>query len=72
MVSKRRHLLSEYKLATGNPSDHKIYSAKNSPIHKPEFYDWINGKLPATSQTAINFERFSMEKKDPIPRNPTD
>ena len=69
---RRKGLLAEYKNATGNPSNQKIYKARNSAIHKPEFYEWLRGELPATSQTAINFERFLAEKKPPIPRNPSD
>jgi len=69
---RRQNLLSRYKQATGNPSNNRIYKAKNSGIHKPEFYAWLSGDLPATSQTSINFERFLAEKKPPIPRNPTD
>jgi hypothetical protein len=67
-VTRRKRLLVDYKEATNNPSNQKIYSAKNSGIHKPEFYDWVKGELPASSQTAINFERFLLEKKPPIPR----
>jgi hypothetical protein len=68
---RRRKLLAGYKDATGQPSNRKIYTAKNSGIHKPEFYDWINGKLEITSQTCINFERFLKEQKPPLPRKPT-
>lgn len=64
----RRQLLMEYKAATGNPANQKIYKAKNSCIHKPEFYDYLNGKFSSASTTCINFERFLREKKPPIPR----
>jgi hypothetical protein len=69
-VTRRSRLLADYKEATGNPSNRKIYTAKNSGIHKPEFFDWVNGELLNTSQTCINFERFLREKKPPIPRKP--
>lgn len=69
-IIRRQQLLADYRLATGNPSNKKIYEARNSGIHKPQFYGWLKGELPATSQTAINFERFLSEKKPPIPRKP--
>jgi hypothetical protein len=68
--ARRKALVAEYKSATGHPSNKKLYTARNSGIHKPEFYDWINGVLLQTSQTCINFERFLREKKPPIPRKP--
>jgi hypothetical protein len=68
--ARRQNLLAEYRAATGNPSKRSLYEAKNSGIYKPEFYDWVNGKLPANSATAINFERFLRNKKQPIPRKP--
>lgn len=69
LVARRMGLLSEYKSATKNPSNRRIYTAKNSNIHKPQFHEWLKGLLPETSQTCINFERFLREKKPPIPRN---
>jgi hypothetical protein len=66
---RRSKLLEEYKAAAGNPSNRQIYNARNSGIHKPEFYEWIAGRLPSTSETTKNFERFLREKKAPIPRN---
>jgi hypothetical protein len=63
---RRKRLLDEYKSATGNPANHKIYSAENVPIHKPEFYEWQSGDLPATSATTQNFERFLRAKKPPL------
>ena len=69
-VERRTELLLEYKTATGNPSNRSIYSARNSGIHKPQFYEWLKGDLPATSETCINFERFLREKNPPIPRKP--
>jgi hypothetical protein len=65
---RRERLLAEYKAATGDPSNRQIYSARNSGIHKPEFYKWLKGDLPGASETAKNFERFLCEKKSPIPR----
>jgi hypothetical protein len=70
-IEDRLKLLAEYKHATGNPSNKKIYSAHNSGIHKPEFYQWLDGRLPATSKTAKNFEAFLKSKRRPIPRKPT-
>jgi hypothetical protein len=68
LIERRQALLAEYKAATGNPSNQKIYGAKNSGLHKPQFYEWKNGKLSVDSVTAKNFERFLAEKKLPIPR----
>ncbi|HLK18092.1 MAG TPA: hypothetical protein VKT81_04015 [Bryobacteraceae bacterium] len=68
--ARRAALLADYKLATKHPSNRKIYTARNSGIHKPEFYDWINAILPKTSQTCVNFERFLEEKKPPVARTP--
>jgi hypothetical protein len=68
IVSFRTNLLNEYKQSTGNPSNSKIYRARNSGIHKPQFYQWLRGELSAGSETTVNFERFLREKKPPIPR----
>jgi hypothetical protein len=65
-TERRRKLLDEYKTATGNPSNKKIYEADNSYIHKPQFYEWRDGRLPTSSITTINFERFLREKKRPV------
>lgn len=65
-VERRRQMLDEYKAATNTHSDRKIYLATNSGIHKPQFYEWRDGRLPATSATTINFERFLSDKKPPI------
>jgi hypothetical protein len=62
-VERRTKLLADYKAATGNPSNKQLYQARNSGIHKPDFYKWRNGRLPADSSTTINFERFLREKK---------
>jgi hypothetical protein len=67
-VERRAKLLTEYKAATKTESNRKIYEAKNSGIHKPEFYKWVKGVLPSSSATAINFERFLRENKPPARR----
>jgi hypothetical protein len=66
-VARRQKLLDDYKPATSNPSNRRIYDAENSPIHKPQFYKWLKGSLPRDSATTINFERFLREKKVPVP-----
>jgi hypothetical protein len=68
-IERRRKLLAEYKAATGDSPDYRIYNANNSGIHKPEFYKWKKGILSAQSTTAANFERFLREKKPPISRD---
>jgi hypothetical protein len=65
-VDRRRKLLDDYKAATGNPSNKQIYEAQNSGIYKPQFYEWRDGRLPRSSATPANFERFLHEKKRPI------
>ncbi len=70
-IKAERHLLlAEYKEATNNPSSRQIYEARNSGIHKPDFYSWLNGKLSAESAMSINFERFLRLKKPPLPKLP--
>jgi hypothetical protein len=69
-ADRRAALLKAYKESTGNPSNRQIYSARNSGIHKPEFYEWLKGELSVESETAKNFERFLREEKAPIPRTP--
>ena len=66
-MERRATLLAEYKAATNNPSNRRIYEANNSTIHKPQFYKWLKGSLPRDSATAINFERFLREKKPLVP-----
>jgi hypothetical protein len=66
----REDLLNDYKRrvkdAKGNPySNRSLYTAKNSGICKPEFYEWVNGKLPAKSMTCTNFERFLNHNEPP-------
>lgn len=69
---RRRSLLAEYKAATENPSNRRIYAASNSGIHKPDFYAWLKGELSPESAMSINFERFLRLKKPPVPRKPKD
>jgi hypothetical protein len=59
-ATRRRALLQAYKRATGIASDKRIYES-DAPIHKPQFYDWRKGKLPESSATAENFERFLLD-----------
>jgi hypothetical protein len=69
-VTRRADLLAAYKRANSNPSNKRIYEARNSGIHKPQFYEWVRGELPADSETTGNFERFLKEQKPPIARKP--
>jgi len=69
LVEQRKALLEAYKAKTG-ASNRKIYTARNSGIHKPQFSEWCNGILPNTSATTLNFERFLREQRPPVPRNP--
>lgn len=71
LVDHRKKLLEEYKSVTGQPSSKQIYEAYNSGIHKPEFYQWKQGKLSVESRVTKRFEAFLKAKKRPIPRNPT-
>lgn len=66
-AERRARLLAEYKAATGNPSNKRIYEARGS-IHKPDFYAWLHGDLSSDSAMAINFERFLRLRKPPVPR----
>jgi hypothetical protein len=68
LIALRQQLLIEYKAATGNPSNRQIYRSRNAGIHKPQFYEWLNGTLSSKSATCINFERFLRERKKPIPK----
>jgi hypothetical protein len=68
--TRRATLLSAYIAATG-ASHKKIYEAKNSGIHKPQFYEWLNGELPASSKTTKTFETFLRSNRRPIPRRST-
>jgi hypothetical protein len=70
IIDSRKNLLVEYKSAVGGTSNKSIYEARNSGIHKAEFYQWQHGELPDKSATTANFERFLREKKPPIPRKP--
>jgi len=71
LIERRKKFLDEYKAATGHPSSKQIYEASNSGIHKPEFYQWKNGNLPAESRVTKRFEVFLKAKKRPVPRNTT-
>jgi hypothetical protein len=66
VVERRAKLLAEYQAETG-VTDYAIYMG-NSGIYKPQFRAWKAGKLPESSSTAQNFERFLREKKAPTPR----
>jgi len=68
-IARRERLLTDYKAATGAKNYH-LYNAQNSGIHKPEFYQWVRGKLPAKSKTAKRFEAFLIAKKRPVRKNP--
>jgi hypothetical protein len=70
LITARKQILGEYKAACGSVSNRSIYNARNSGIYKPQFSKWVNGLLPDSSATTINFERFLREKKQPIPRKP--
>jgi hypothetical protein len=69
-VESRAALLSEYKQTTGDPPNKRIYEAANSGIHKPEFYQWLSGKLPDKSRVTKRFEAFLKARKRPIPKKP--
>lgn len=71
LVEYRQKLLADYKAVTGDPSNMKLYQARNSGIHKPDFYAWIKGTLPERSKVTKSFEAFLMAKRPPIPRKPT-
>jgi hypothetical protein len=68
-AEQRDRLLAEYRAAV-HCSNKQIYEARNSGIHKPQFYQWVKGQLLPTSATSRNFERFLREKKPPIPKTP--
>lgn len=72
LKSQRAALLAAYKKEAGNPSNRRIYTARNSGIHKPEFYAWIKGTLRPDSSTCQAFERFLREQKPPTPKKPSD
>lgn len=66
LVKWRLRLLGEYMEATG-ATEHAIYSAagRDHSCHKPEFYKWKRGELPAESETARSLERFLAAKQPP-------
>lgn len=65
-LERRGKLLDDYVKRTG--ASHKSIYEGNSGIHKPQFYQWRRGKLPRSSATAKNFERFLRDQKAPVPR----
>ena len=65
LKKRRAKLLADYKRITGITASKPIYENRKSGIHKPQFYEWLNGRLPATSATAANFERFLRETSSP-------
>jgi hypothetical protein len=67
-AERRSRLLARYKAATGVKANRAIYTADGS-VHKPEFYDWRSGQLPATSKTTQKLERFLNSNKPPRSRN---
>jgi hypothetical protein len=69
LITQRVALLEAYKGKT-NTSNRKIYESSNSGIHKPEFYKWLGGRLPNSSATTMNFERFLRGNRPPAPRKP--
>jgi len=64
---------AEYQAATERDgtkiSKYAVYTAKNRPASKPEFYDWYNGKLPADHLTSKRIVAFLRRREFPIPRN---
>ncbi len=65
---RRLKFLNDYKAQAGKPSSKRIYTARNSGINKPEFYEWLRGDLPDTSVTTIKFEKFLRKGSPPIPK----
>lgn len=68
IITRRKVLLDDYKAAVKGVSNRRIYNAANSQIYHSEFSKWMNGTLPDSSATTINFERFLRAKKPPVPR----
>ena len=64
----RAELFADYKRRTGVRTKAAIYTAKNSGVHKAEFYEWLNGMLLDTSATARNLETFLRSDALPVPR----
>jgi hypothetical protein len=69
-VARRAKLYAEYRDATGKPSNRSVYEGDNVPIHKPQFYAYLDGRLKSSSSTFANFEHFLREKKPPTPKKP--
>lgn len=61
LAATRIALLKSYTDATGH-SNRTIYdlatAAGAHSCHKQKFYEWLSGKLPSTSATAMSLERF--------------
>jgi hypothetical protein len=71
IVENRRKLLEDYKAATGVRADQRLYTAENAGIHKPQFYEWRDGRLPDKSKITRRFERFLKAKRLPVRRKST-
>lgn len=67
-IARREKLLADYKKRTG-ARNRSIYMGQ-SGVHKPQFYQWLKGKLPRDSATTQNFERFLRAGVPPVPRKP--
>ncbi len=70
LARSRRELLAEYKRRTGVNTNAAIYKARNSGVHKPEFYRWLTGQLRSTTATARSLETFLHGGERPKPRRP--
>jgi hypothetical protein len=68
LVQRRGELLANYKKRTGVCTNAAIYNARNSGVHKPDFYRWRSGKLLASSATATSLENFLRAGERPKPR----
>lgn len=61
LADRRREMLEEYTVATGERIKAKIYRAAD--VHKPEFYKWLNGTLSTASETSRRLERFLVARQ---------
>ena len=59
--ARRSRLLEEFQNATGLTKNRNVYAHSDCPIHKPQFYQWLNGRLSNDSTMTANFERFLRE-----------
>jgi hypothetical protein len=68
-VKRRKALLKEYLTKTGVRAS-RVWrcagQANTHSCHKPEFYAWLKGELPADSATAQSLERF-LRRGEPPP-----